>query len=327
MKETSFKESDSLINATNAESWNEGNSETEMTIVNSTSLIVPPYLDRLKTRLEKKLLPDKPYEHHEIFVKEIKSSWSKCVEGIIETGYILSEAKKRLSKDDYQRFRNTINFSTRTIDRLLKINDDYRIKTHVSRLPPSWGTLYELTTLDDETFEVAVQEEKIHPDMKRSDVSRLKKEPENIRGQEHNQESQRFKDKLKACIVYIDEDMYTEVDNILSKIKNIQGVTLDESPIDRYEKDTQNRMQKEFTRAQRAGRRKAIEVILQYKRSQIKAVGKEQYLKGCLEIEELLSQHSIRDLVRDPYSHDGTNLIDSVLSSIGHDKKCFDYEH
>jgi hypothetical protein len=44
--------------------------------------------------------------------------------------------------------------------------------THVSCLPPEWGTLYELTKLDDAILERALAEGRIHPDLQR-DVAAL----------------------------------------------------------------------------------------------------------------------------------------------------------
>lgn len=322
MNEISLKESDSPVDGNSTESGIEGNSVIEISVDNSSLSFIPHHLSRLQKRLEKQLVPEKFYEHHEIYAKEIKSSWSKCVEGIIETGYLLSEAKTKLSKNDYKRFRTTINFSTRTINRLLKINEDNRIKTHVSHLPPSWGTLYELTTLDDKTFQVAVKEKKIHPEMKRSDVSKLKKTPVTSGEEEHEPSKQNFDGSIKACVVYVDEKMMSSLDDILDKIKNINGIQLDESPFDRYQKKQQDQFSRDLKSAQRKGRRIALQVILDYRKEKIKKDNKENYLKGNTEIEELLKEQRIRDLVNNPYSPGGINLIDRVLSSIGHDRRC-----
>jgi hypothetical protein len=46
--------------------------------------------------------------------------------------------------------------------------------TNVSQgkhLPPSWTTLYELTKLDDDTFERKLRDGTIHPGMRRKDVA------------------------------------------------------------------------------------------------------------------------------------------------------------
>jgi hypothetical protein len=46
--------------------------------------------------------------------------------------------------------------------------------THVSHLPPSWGTLYELATLPTEVLEAKIADGTITPDTERKDVARLK---------------------------------------------------------------------------------------------------------------------------------------------------------
>ena len=63
-------------------------------------------------------------------------------------------------------------FSDRTARRLMAISTDSRFlnRTHVSVLPSHWGTLYELTRLDDETFNRAIDAGEIHPEMERKDA-------------------------------------------------------------------------------------------------------------------------------------------------------------
>lgn len=56
----------------------------------------------------------------------------------------------------------------------MSIAKDERIATHVSHLPASWGTLYELTKLKDEQFQQAVQNGAINPGMERADVGQLR---------------------------------------------------------------------------------------------------------------------------------------------------------
>lgn len=45
--------------------------------------------------------------------------------------------------------------------------------THVSSLPPSWGTLYELSRLDEPVLLKAIQDCRVHPKMERKDVAAL----------------------------------------------------------------------------------------------------------------------------------------------------------
>jgi hypothetical protein len=56
----------------------------------------------------------------------------------------------------------------------MKIAADSRLanRAHVPLLPPSWGTLYELTKLDDDTFDQKLRDGTINPEMQRKDVKR-----------------------------------------------------------------------------------------------------------------------------------------------------------
>jgi Protein of unknown function (DUF3102) len=98
----------------------------------------------------------------------------KTVEGFIGLGRMLIEAKDQLEYGDFTAMcERDLPFSARTAQRLMAIAEDQRLPTHVSVLPPSWGTLYELTRLSDETFTRAIAEGAIRPDMERADVERL----------------------------------------------------------------------------------------------------------------------------------------------------------
>jgi hypothetical protein len=105
----------------------------------------------------------------------------RTVEGFIEMGRMLIEAKRQLDYGDFTTMiESDLPFGERTAQRLMAIAEDQRLPTHVSVLPPSWGTLYELTRLPDEAFERAISEGRINPDMERADVQRLLPEPEPV---------------------------------------------------------------------------------------------------------------------------------------------------
>ena len=65
-------------------------------------------------------------------------------------------------------------FNRHTAHKLMQIARDKRL-TNVSpgkHLPPSWTTLYELTKLDDDTFDQKLRDGSINPEMQRKDVAR-----------------------------------------------------------------------------------------------------------------------------------------------------------
>jgi len=106
----------------------------------------------------------------------INAAWQKGVESIIETGRLLIEAKAELEHGRFGKMiEMELSFGASTAQQLMAIASDNRLTKaeHVQYLPPSWGTLYQLTKLPDDTFEAAIKNEDIHPKMERKDVAAL----------------------------------------------------------------------------------------------------------------------------------------------------------
>src|SRR6266700_3394730 len=104
---------------------------------------------------------------------EISACWRQSVEAIIQTGRLIAAAKEALPHGEFTAMiESQLPFTARTAQRLMAIGTDARLTnpTHVSLLPPSWGTLYELTTLDDEQLEAKFADGTIRPDMERREV-------------------------------------------------------------------------------------------------------------------------------------------------------------
>jgi len=103
----------------------------------------------------------------------ICAAWQKSVEGIIEVGRLLIEAKAELAHGSFERMIETeLPFSTSKARMLMAIAAHPRLanRERVHALPPSWGTLYELTKLDHESFALAEKEGLIRPDLERKEV-------------------------------------------------------------------------------------------------------------------------------------------------------------
>jgi N6-adenosine-specific RNA methylase IME4 len=106
--------------------------------------------------------------------ERILSAWRKGVEAILDTGYLLTEAKKALPHGEWQDLiAKELPFKARTAQMLMAIAADGRLTKpqHVALLPPAMSTLYELTRLNDEQFEKALKDGTINPDMERKAVS------------------------------------------------------------------------------------------------------------------------------------------------------------
>jgi hypothetical protein len=117
----------------------------------------------------------------ERFVVEIRASWQKAVTSIFETGRLLIRARDELDEAEWCDLfdlpgTNQIPFGERTAERLMAIARHPVLATHVSRLPPSWGTLYQLATLPDAELERLLAEGRINPEMQRKEVEVLKRE-------------------------------------------------------------------------------------------------------------------------------------------------------
>jgi hypothetical protein len=111
------------------------------------------------------------------WVEEVSDCWQAAALSIIATGEALVKAKKCLGdrKGAWDELCDEVPFSPATVSKLMKIANDRRLTklSHVKVLPSSWGTLYELTKLDDKAFKTAMDKGLINPDMERSEVEKL----------------------------------------------------------------------------------------------------------------------------------------------------------
>jgi N6-adenosine-specific RNA methylase IME4 len=108
------------------------------------------------------------------FAERIAGCWRKSFEGIVETGRWLVRAKDALEHGEWtQLIEHSLPFKPHTAQRLMAISRDERITNpaHVRVLPNAWGTLYELTKLDDTSFQHRITDGTIRPDMERRDIA------------------------------------------------------------------------------------------------------------------------------------------------------------
>ena len=106
------------------------------------------------------------------WAERIGIAWGKSKEAIFETGRLLVQAKAELAHGEWQKVCASQHFHNRTAERLMAISRDERLlnPTHVSLLPNEWGTLYEITRLDDEAFARRLDDGTINPAMERRDL-------------------------------------------------------------------------------------------------------------------------------------------------------------
>jgi hypothetical protein len=86
---------------------------------------------------------------------------------------LLIEAKAKLKHGEFEKMiEQLLPFKPRMAQMLMKIAADKRLikAKHASLLPPSWYTLYRLTTLSDADFQAALDDGTINPEMTRDDI-------------------------------------------------------------------------------------------------------------------------------------------------------------
>jgi hypothetical protein len=113
--------------------------------------------------------PATPNARSKAFFEEaITGCWGKSAQGFVDTGSYLLQAREELGRDVYNALR--LPFSPRTRQRLIAIASHPILATHVSHLPPCWGTLYALTELEDDVLRAALVDGRIHPGLQRNKI-------------------------------------------------------------------------------------------------------------------------------------------------------------
>lgn len=111
------------------------------------------------------------------YAARIEAAWNKTREGIFEVGRLLIDAKAALPHGEFLLMvENDLPFKGRTAQSLMAVARDERLLNaqHIAHLPTSWGSLYDLTTLDDDQFAEALDAGIIRPDMERKDLAPIK---------------------------------------------------------------------------------------------------------------------------------------------------------
>ena len=117
------------------------------------------------------------------WASQIAAAWNKTRAGIIEVGRLLIEAKAALAHGEFEAMiRADLPFAANTAQILMKISRDERFSNpqHVEYLPNSWGTLYQLTFLDDAALAKGIESGAIRADMERKEAERLRQAPRRL---------------------------------------------------------------------------------------------------------------------------------------------------
>lgn len=107
------------------------------------------------------------------YKKKINEQLGLIQKSMVDIGRILNDAQKNLKNKEYRELENDIVLGKRTIQKLKRVAADMRIEKHKDKLPVSWGTLYELTKLDDKTFNEGVKKGVINCKTQRKEIISL----------------------------------------------------------------------------------------------------------------------------------------------------------
>jgi hypothetical protein len=139
---------------------------------------VQSLLDKSSTSDSQATSPNSNIRSWKAFADLIAGSWQKQAGAIIETGRHLIEAKQELSRDEFAPLvKLKLPFTSSTARKLMLIAENQIVCAHVHKMPPSWGTLYELTKLSDEVLRAAIKDGRVNPKMQRKDVRALRGQP------------------------------------------------------------------------------------------------------------------------------------------------------
>jgi hypothetical protein len=113
----------------------------------------------------------------------INASWRKQVPAIVETGRLLTAAKKALGHGRWGNMvgepplvQGHLDFDLRVAEMLMRIakNPVLSNPKNFSDLPPKYTTLYQLTALPDDQLQGMIADGKIHPGLRGAEAKRLR---------------------------------------------------------------------------------------------------------------------------------------------------------
>jgi N6-adenosine-specific RNA methylase IME4 len=131
------------------------------------------------------------------WAERVATIWQDSVAGILDAGRVLIDAREEFKKAD-RPFSDLIGdsdgkpsqlpFNARIAYKLISISGTDRIVSHATQMPPSWETLYALTTLSQNRFYELLASGVINPGMQRKDIKQAetaeKVERRNVRERE-----------------------------------------------------------------------------------------------------------------------------------------------
>lgn len=109
------------------------------------------------------------------WASRIRAAEARTVEAIIATGRVLIECRAAIHYGGFKQPLSEAGMEIRTAQRFMAIAHHPVISntTHVSHLPTTWGTLYELSRVAPPVLEKAIAQGDVRPEMSRADAERV----------------------------------------------------------------------------------------------------------------------------------------------------------
>lgn len=101
-------------------------------------------------------------------------NWQGRTSETLEVARECSDAKWRFTSDGLIALRRTAGMNETTFRRLAAVGGDRRLSRIAPLLPSSISALYELTRLDNKTFDDAIKAGIIHPEVRQAEVKALR---------------------------------------------------------------------------------------------------------------------------------------------------------
>jgi hypothetical protein len=109
------------------------------------------------------------------YADQINTIWKKGAPDLVRCGQYLIDAKAELQSDAFNALvTGKLAFDRSVGTKLMAIAANSILCAHVHKLPPCWGTLYELSQLKDDVLKAKLADGTISPCMLRKDALALK---------------------------------------------------------------------------------------------------------------------------------------------------------
>ena len=187
------------------------------------------------------------------FERDIAKNWNLAKNNILETCRVLAEAKATLSDSQFKdmklpwRKEGQDRQTRQTTNRLVAIGKDEKLQKFDDLLPPSWGTLYELTKIKEDDFAKYVEDGKVSPSMTRADAVGL------VKGEPQEEQENLKAGKVVAFTVYASDDdqaqLLLETYEATLNPQDVEGVYVEGSVIERLIKEQEREAERKDRKA------------------------------------------------------------------------------